>query len=308
MPAVPFLGALVLLPVMVLSALLGGCPAKSNPASPAATPTPQPSLSTLCTFTASQIYYLAVDSQGNVYASTEAAHILKCTSMGVTSSFSSAFSNTAGLAVDSSDNLYVADQTLKTVSKITSQGTVSALAGSFSFDEPDALGINSNATTLFISDIGANAIDALVLGSNMASTVITSIDDVVGLALDPSWDIYLDQGSDNSFTYVHSSLSELDSYAGSGVGFANGSLTTAKFNDPLQIAMDSHANIYVADTGNNAIRVISTSGSTVSTLVGVGADSPSFPQTFTSNPTGVAVDGSGNVYIAAGYSIYKYKP
>jgi sugar lactone lactonase YvrE len=96
-------------------------------------------------------------------------------------------------------------------------------------------------------------------------------------------------------------------YAGSGPGFANGSLFGAKFSDPLQIAMDSHGNIYVADNGNNAIRLVSTSGSTVSTLVGAAGDSPAVTQTL-SSPTGVAVDGSGNVYYCAGDSIYKYKP
>lgn len=303
------LGALLLILTPLFSTFLNGCSSKANPASPAATPTPLPSVSTLCTFTTGEPSYLAVDNQGNVYAATTGSTILKCTSAGVTSTYATGFSQTEGVAVDSSINLYVADAGAKTVSKITSGGTVSTLGGSFSFNTPWALAINSAATTLFISDVGANTIDTLVLGSNTASTIFNSIDSIEGLAVDANGDLYVSASAYNILSYIPSSFSYVGTYAGTGTGaFANGSLTSAEFYEPLQIAMDSHGNIYVADYKNNAIRVVSTSASTVGTLVGPAADSPTVTQTLSDPPFGVAVDGSGNVYFSAGYSIYKYKP
>jgi serine/threonine protein kinase, bacterial len=293
---------------MLVTVVFSGSCSSNPPASPATpTPTPLPSVSTLCTFTTAQPYYLAVDSQGNVYATTNNSTILKCTSAGVTSTYASSLTDTIGIAVDSSGNLYVADEGAKAVLKITST-TVTALGGSFSFNEPYAVALNSAATTLLISDVGADGVDALVLGSNTVSSVITSENSVDGLAYDANGNLYQTQGAYNCLIYVPSNFTSESVYAGSGTpGSANGALTSARFSDPLQIAMDSHGNIYVADNGNSAIRLVSTSGSTVSTLVGPSSMSPTVTQTL-SSPTGVAVDGSGNVYFCAGYNIYKYKP
>ncbi len=272
------------------------------------TSTPNPSVLTLGTFTSYQPYYLALDSQGDVYASTQNTGILKCTAAGVTSIYATGYTDTVGMAVDGSNTIYIADEGAQTANDIIPGHGGGVLGGSFSFNEPYALGVNSAASTLFISDIGANTVDAMVLGTGTTTSVLTSIDDVTGLAVDAGGDIYLSQGTYNYLGYSPSSFSSVSVYAGSGsAGSANGSLSNARFSDPLQIAMDSNGNIYVADSGNNAIRMVSTSSSTVSTLVGPAGMSPAVTQTL-SGPTGVAVDGSGNVYFSAGSSIYKYIP
>jgi streptogramin lyase len=83
------------------------------------------------------------------------------------------------------------------------------------------------------------------------------------------------------------------------LGSVNGPDTLSSFNKAFGVAADSSGNVYVADAGNNIIRLISPSG-TVSTFAGTGiAGSTNGLDTATFNsPMGVAVDNAGNVYVA----------
>ncbi|MGI8550407.1 MAG: protein kinase domain-containing protein [Dehalococcoidia bacterium] len=94
--------------------------------------------------------------------------------------------------------------------------------------------------------------------------------------------------------------------AGPGVaGSADGRRTSSQFANPEGMAMDKAGNLYVADTGNNRIRKITPDGD-VTTIAGSGgygvgggglADGPGASAQFRL-PTGVAVDGGGNLYVA----------
>jgi NHL repeat len=84
-------------------------------------------------------------------------------------------------------------------------------------------------------------------------------------------------------------------------GFADGTGTNAYFNRPGGVAVDGGGNLYVADSGNNAIRKVSTNG-LVTTLAGNGTygftnNGIGTKATF-NDPNGIAVDGMGNVYVA----------
>jgi streptogramin lyase len=89
----------------------------------------------------------------------------------------------------------------------------------------------------------------------------------------------------------------VSTFAGIGgvIGSANGSDSLATFNKPFGVATDAAGNVYVADAGNNQVRMIDAATGMVSTIPATGTVSNSI--SFNS-PMGVAVDGGGNIYVA----------
>ncbi len=92
--------------------------------------------------------------------------------------------------------------------------------------------------------------------------------------------------------------------AGGSEGYADGTGAAAAFHTPSALARDAEGNLYVADTGNHAIRKVTPQG-VVTTLAGMGEagfrDGAAAQAQF-NGPIGVAVDGAGRVYVADTYN------
>ncbi len=234
---------------------------------------------------------VAVDAAGNVYvADSDNCAIRKVTPAGQVTTLA----GTAGLcgtadgtgpaarfwlpisvAVDGSGNVYVSDNNNQTIRKVTPAGEASTFAGR-----------------------------ASTTGSNDGTGQSALFRWPGGVALDGSGNLFVADAGNHTIRKI-SPAGEVTTLAGSAgeSGSADGSLSEARFNGPVSVAVDGSGNVYVADSGNYTIRKI-TPGGAVSTLAGVvgqrgSADGTGSAARF-APPYGLAVDGSGNLYVADG--------
>ncbi|MCX6873709.1 MAG: choice-of-anchor D domain-containing protein, partial [Verrucomicrobia bacterium] len=244
---------------------------------------------------------IAVDGSGNVYVTDNAYHtIRKVTASGeVTTLAGSAgqlgsmdgtgsaarFASPKGIAVDAGGNLYVADSQNDTIRKVTPSGIVTTLAGNHE-QSGSADGTGSAASFNRPGDIAIGGSGNLVVADAENHTIrkVTPSGMVTTLAGSPGQ-----------------------------TGSVDGTGSAARFYHPQGIAVDGSGNLYVADSGNHTIRKVTPSG-VVTTLAGDpgffgNVDGTGSAARFRS-PWGIAVDGSGNQYVADcnNYTIRKVTP
>jgi sugar lactone lactonase YvrE len=189
-----------------------------------------------------------------------------------------------GLTVDGSGNIYVADEGNSVIREITPSGgnwgvnTIAGLAGNTGsadgnnnnarFHDPSGIAVDTN-TNVYVTDKFSCTIRKLVLSGG---------------------------------NWVVSTIAGLASKSGSADGIGS----AARFNSPTGIAVDSHTNvnIYVADEGNNTIRILSLAGInytvfTAAGLAGSAGNTDGVGAAVRFNgPYGIAVDSYTNVYVA----------
>ena len=131
-----------------------------------------------------------------------------------------------------------------------------------------------------------------------------SFSDPFGIAASADGTIYVADAGDAQRVRRISPDGSVSTVAGGGLGYADGRGTAARFSTPSGIALTRDGVLYVADTGNNAIRRITPDG-TVSTAAGGVtpgyADGPAADARF-NGPVGVAVDAAGRVIVADTYN------
>jgi sugar lactone lactonase YvrE len=234
-----------------------------------------------------------------------------------------------GIALDSSGNIFVVDSGNHKIRKITSQGVVSTFAGSGSrgstdgrgadveFKDPSGIAVDSG--NIFVADTLNHKIRKTVAGVTFITFAGSSEGDAIGqgtaaqfnrpygIALDSSGNIFVADTYNHKIRKI-TPQGEVSTFAGSSKDFADGKGTTAKFNNPKGIAVDNNGNIFVADSGNHKIRkitsqgVVSTfAGRSLSEIYGGFADGKGTDAKF-ALPSGIAVDSSGNVFVADSYN------
>ena len=232
-------------------------------------------------------YGAAVDSAGNVYVSTAAHTIRKITPGGVVTTFAGSagsagstdgtgsaatFNFPRGVAVDGAGTVYVTEFGNDTIRKITAAGVVTTLAGT-----------------------------AGSPGSADGTGAAARFNNPEGIAVDISGNVYVADSLNHTIRKITAAgvVTTLAGLAGAG-GSLDGTGSAARFSSPGGVAVDLSGNVYVADTGNHTIRRISATGD-VTTLAGLAGvtgstDGAASAARFYA-PSGVAVDGAGNVYV-----------
>jgi sugar lactone lactonase YvrE len=206
------------------------------------------------------------------------------------------FDQPNGIAADSFGNLYVADTANNLIRMITPAGEVSTFAG----DTANGLGFPG------------------VTGSNDGPTQCgtskpcAEFNGPIGIAVDAGNNVWVSDSGNNTIREISGGMvTTVAGIVGPG-GYQNGPVATAAFFSPEGMAFDAQGNLYIADSSNCAIREITgigTASTAVSTLAGPsglgqcsyadgGINGSGVSLARFNNPTGLAVDSNGNVYVA----------
>jgi NHL repeat-containing protein len=270
---------------------------------------------------------VAVDSAGYLYvADATNATIRKITPGGVVTTLAGTagvsgsadgtgpaarFNSPAGVAVDSSGNVYVADSGNDTIRKVTPSGVVATLAGTpgasgkvdgtgptARFWSPASVAVDSGGNVYVADEF--NSFIRKITPEGVVSTLTGTSAFPSGVAVDSAGNIYFSvYFFIQKFTPAGMMMTTLAGTYGDGI--ADGTGATASFRRPSGVAVDGTGNVYVADFGNDTIRKVTPSG-VVTTLAGRASASGSADGTSTAasffRPSGVTVDGAGNVYVA----------
>jgi hypothetical protein len=256
-----------------------------------------------------------------------------------------------GVALDDMGNLYIADRFNHRIRKvIAATGIITTVAGSgptgpgngaFSGDGEPATNARLNHPAdvaidklgnLYITDSFNNRIRKVIVATGVITTVAgdgteacggdnglatdAQLQSPAGIAVDEDGTFYIADANNNRIRKVIAATGVITTVAGSGLtghgsrGFSGdgGPATDAQLDYPTRVAVDATGNLYVADSYNHRIRkVIATTG-VITTVAGSGLTGPGnggflgdgglATEAQLNFPTGVALDGEGNLYIA----------
>jgi hypothetical protein len=216
------------------------------------------------------------------------------------------------VAVDAHGNTYVADYDNGVVEKLTPSGTLSIFAGNQAdtctrvvpgpatatgLCEPTAVAVDSHGN-VFIADNDYQQVYKVTPAGILSVAVASGVGSPQGLAVDSLGDLYVSNDSADVIHKITPSGVNTIFAGGGSAGVQPGPATASQLNAPANLAVDSADNLYIADSGNNAVEKVTPAG-VLSIVAGTG--STTTPPSNLDVPFGVAVDSYGNVYIADQY-------
>jgi len=187
-----------------------------------------------------------------------------------------ALNSPSGVAVDSFGNIFIADTDNHRVRKVSRDGNINTVAG---------------------TGVAGSAIDGIL-------AISAPLNGPRGLAVDSSGTLYIADSGNHRVRKVTPD-GRIFSVAGNGSAAYSGDggpAVAAGLVEPVAVAVDAAGNVYIADKGGHRVRRVGANG-LISTFAGTGSpeysgDSMPASRSGLNEPSGVATDAGGNVYIA----------
>jgi trimeric autotransporter adhesin len=274
---------------------------------------------------------LAVDSSGNLFiADSLNNRIRKVSSSGIiitvagngtygysgdgTNATSAQLANPSGVSVDSAGNLFIADTGNNRIRKVSLSGIITTTA------QLSTLGIAiDSAGNLFTVDPGGNCIRKISTSGTIISAAgngtfgysgdggpatAAELWSPYGIAVDSMGNLFIADTNNQRIRKVSSSSGIIVTIAGSDAGELGdgGQATSAVLNYPFGVAVDSSGDFFIADTMNNRIRKVSSSGIIITVAgngtYGYSGDGGQAASALLNYPRGAAMDAAGNLFVA----------
>ena len=237
------------------------------------------------------------------------------------------------VTADGSGNVYIADRNNHRIRKVdASTGNISTVAGTgtggYSGDGGAATAAQINypadvavdgAGNLYIADIGNHRIRKVTASTGNISTAAgtgtqgysgdsgpataAQLNRPADVAVDGAGNLYIADRNNHRIRKVDAATGNISTVAGTTADVGDGGLAaSAHLRSPRGVAVDGESNVYIADSGNHRVRKVDAAG-VITTFAGTGTqgysgDGGAAAAAQLNEPIGVALDGSGNLYIA----------
>ena len=236
---------------------------------------------------------------------------------------SAMFINPFGLAIDNRDNLIVSEGGAgNLIRRITRDGRVETIAAN-EFNSPSGIALDKRGN-IIVADTGSNRIRKVDREGRVSTVAGTGdagfkdgpadsaqFDGPIGVAVDETGDIIVADAYNDRLRRISVEGQVATIAGGESPGMKDGIGDSARFDTPCGVAVDKQHNIFVADTGNNAIRRVSAQGDVVTIAGGIrGRAEGSGIEAAFDHPVGILVTHDGFVFVTeeAGSRIRRITP